>query len=91
MKLGLKVLAVAALLVTPMFAVDQTTHLQTRSEFRRQMERERASLRREMYSFRRDALRARINARIAAVRTRARLREQLRHDLRGIRRSRAWI
>jgi len=91
MKLGLKLLAVAALLVTPMFAVDQTTPFQTRSEFRRQMERERSSLRREMYSFRREALRARINARVAAVRARVRLREQIRHDLRQIRRSRAWI
>jgi hypothetical protein len=91
MKLGLKLFAVAVLLAAPMFAVDQRSPMQTRSEFRSQMMRERASLRREMYGIRREALRARMNARVSAMRARVRLRQELRHDLRQFRRSRGWI
>jgi hypothetical protein len=69
MKLGLQVVALAGLMVTPMLAVDQSSQGEmhriyssdSRYEFRRGMERIRADLRREFSEIRESAWRARMD------------------------------
>jgi len=68
MNLGLKLVAAAGLLVTPMLAVDQSSQPNSRSEFqwdsryefRRSMERMRDDLWREFSEIRRDAWHAKL-------------------------------
>jgi hypothetical protein len=87
MKLALKLFAIVALLAAPMFAVDQTSSLQSRAQFRAKMARVRTAVRRDAVTYERAAYRAKARARVAARRAkakarnyRARARRQARHS-----------